>query len=59
MRKTSIHWVLLGALALMPTAVLAQETAQPKTDVTLKLTEKSRAKAPAAKKEEPKKEEPK
>ena len=31
MRKTSIHWILLGVLGLAPTALLAQQTARPKT----------------------------
>ncbi len=57
--RTSVHWILLGALSLVPTAALAQQAAQPKTDVALKLAEKSHAKTPAAKKEEVKKEEEK
>ena len=32
MRKTSVHWILLAALALAPTAVLAQQAAQAKTE---------------------------
>src|SRR6266700_440189 len=31
MRKNSIHWILLGVLALAPAAVVAQQAAQPKT----------------------------
>ena len=58
MRKTNVHWILLG-LALAPAGVLAQQTAQPKAEISLKLAEKSRAKAPVAKKEEAKKEEEK
>ncbi len=55
MRKTSVHWILLGVLALMPAAVLAQQAAQPKTDGAQGQTEKSHAKAQEAKKEEAKK----
>jgi hypothetical protein len=54
MTKTSIHWILLGVLALAPEAVLAQQTAQPKTGAAQRQTEK-----PQAKKEEPKKEDEK
>ena len=55
MRKTSVHWVLLGVLALMPSAVLAQQAAQPKTKAAPGQTEKTQAKTEEAKKEEPKK----
>ena len=47
MRKTSVHWILLGVLALAPAAVLAQQAAQPKTEAAQGHTEK-----PQAKKEE-------
>jgi hypothetical protein len=56
MRKTSVHWILLGVLALMPAAVLAQQAAQPKTKATQGQTEKPQPKR-EAKKEEAKKEE--
>jgi len=55
MRKNSVHWILLGVLALAPTAALAQQAAQPKTEVALRLAEKSHAKTPVANKEEEKK----
>src|SRR6266446_6971582 len=44
MRKTSVHWVLLGVLALMPSAVLAQQAAQPKTKAAQGQTEKPQPK---------------
>ena len=59
MKKTIIHWISLGVLALTPTAVLAQQAPQPKTVAARARTEKSHAKTQEAKKEEPKKEEPK
>jgi hypothetical protein len=52
MRKTSVHWILLGVLALLPTAVLAQQAAQPKTEAAQGQTEKPQAKTEEAKKEE-------
>ena len=52
MRKTIIHWILLGVLAFMPAAVLAQQAAQPKTEAARGQTEKSHAKTQEAKKEE-------
>ena len=55
MRKTSIHWILLGVLAFAPTGVLAQQAAQPKTEAAQGQTEKSHAKTQEAKKEEAKK----
>jgi hypothetical protein len=59
MRKTSVHWILLGVLGLAPTAVLAQQAGQPKTRAAQGQTEKLQAKTEGAKKEEPKKDEPK
>ena len=59
MRKASVHWILLAVLGLVPTAVLGQQAAQPKTEVSLRLAEKSHAKAPVAKEEGAKKEEEK
>src|SRR5258707_14239111 len=56
MRKTSVHWVLLGVLALMPSAVLAQQAAQPKTKAAQGKTENPQPKREEAKKEEAKKE---
>ena len=52
MRKTSVHWILLAALALAPAAVLAQQAAQPKTEAAQGQTEKPQAKTEEAKKEE-------
>ena len=54
MRKTSVYWILIGVLALAPTAVLAQKAAQPKTEAAQGQTEKSQAKTQEAKKEEAK-----
>jgi hypothetical protein len=55
MRKTSIHWILLAVLSLAPTALLAQQTAQPKTKAAQGQTEKSHAKTQEAQKDEAKK----
>jgi hypothetical protein len=55
MRKTSIHWILLGVLGLAPTAALAQQAAQPKTKAAQGQTEKSHAKTQEAQKDEAKK----
>src|SRR5260370_34740933 len=55
MRKNSIHWILLGVLALAPAAVVAQQAAQPKTKAAPGQTAKTQAKTEEAKKEEPKK----
>ena len=55
MRKTRVHWILAGVLALAPTAVLAQQAAQPKTEAARGQTEKSLAKTQEPKKEEEKK----
>jgi hypothetical protein len=57
MRKTSVHWIFLGVLALMPAAVLAQQAAQPNTKPAQGKTEKPQPKREEAKKEETKKEE--
>ena len=54
MRKR-VHWVLVGVLALAPTAALAQQTAPPKTEAARGQTEKSHAKTQEPKKEEEKK----
>jgi hypothetical protein len=59
MRKTIIHWILLGVLGLAPAAVLAQQAAQPKTKAARSQTAKSQAKTPEPKKEDAKKEEAK
>jgi hypothetical protein len=56
MRKTSVHWILFGVLALMPAAVLAQQAAQPKTKAAQGKTEKPQPKRAEAKKEEAKEE---
>jgi len=55
MRKTRVHWILVGVLALAPTAVLAQQAAQPKTEAARGQIEKSHAKTQEPKKEEEKK----
>jgi hypothetical protein len=55
MKKTSVHWILLGVLALAPAAALAQQAAQPKTEAAQGKTEKPQAKTQEAKKEEAKK----
>jgi len=55
MRKTSVHWILLGVLALAPAAVLAQQATQPKKEAAQGQTEKPQAKTQVANKEEPKK----
>ena len=52
MRKNSVHWILLAVLALAPAAVLAQQAAQPKTEVAQGQTENPQAKTEEAKKEE-------
>src|SRR6266571_4563098 len=44
MKKNSIHWILLGVLALAPAAVVAQQAAQPKTKAAPGQTEKTQAK---------------
>ena len=44
MRKTSVHWILLGVLGLAPAAVPAQQAAQPKTKAAQGQTEKPQAK---------------
>jgi hypothetical protein len=59
MRKTSIHWILLGFLALAPALVLAQQAAQPKTEAAQAHTAKPLAKTEEAKKEDTKKEDAK
>ena len=59
MRKTSVHWILLGVLGLAPAAVLAQQAAQPKTKAAQAQNVKPQAKTEEAKKEEPKKDEAK
>src|SRR5215471_14891995 len=54
MKKTTIHWILLGVLALAPEAVRAQQAAQPKTEAAQRQTERPQAKKEDAKKEEAK-----
>src|SRR6266436_4251452 len=54
MRKTSVHWIFLGVLALMPAALFAQQAAQPKTKAARGQTAKPLAKTEEAKKEEAK-----
>ena len=60
MRKTSVRWMLLAVLALAPTAVLAQQTAQGQSEKPPAKTEASKSsdqKQPDNPKEETKKEE--
>jgi hypothetical protein len=52
MRKTSVHWILLAVLALAPTAVLAQQVAQPKAEAAQGQAEKPQANTEEAKTEE-------
>src|SRR5260370_37382963 len=59
MRKTIIHWILLGVLGLAPAAVLAQQAAQPKTKAARGQAAKSQAKTAEPKKEDAKKEDAK
>ena len=59
MTKTSMHWILLGVLALAPEAVLAQQAVKPKSEATKGQTEKPQAKKEETKKEEAKKEDEK
>jgi hypothetical protein len=47
-----VHWILLSVLALTPTAVLAQQTAQPKTEAAQVQTEKPQVTTEDLKKEE-------
>lgn len=56
MRKTIIHWILLGVLGLAPAAVLAQQAAQPKAKAARGQAAKSQAKTAEPKKEDAKKE---
>src|SRR5438132_12799071 len=51
MTKTSLHWILLGVLALSPASVLAQQAAQPKREAAQGQTEKEEAKKEEAKKQ--------
>ena len=55
MKKASLHWILLGSLALDPAAILAQQAAKPKTEAAQGQTEKPVAKTEETKKEEAKK----
>ena len=48
----SVIWILLGVLAPVPTAVLAQQAAQPKTEAAQGQTETPQAKTEEAKPEE-------
>ena len=50
-RSTAYHWILLAVLAFAPTAVLAQQAAQPKTETAQGQTEKPQAKTEEAKEE--------
>ena len=59
MTKTGMHWILLGVLALVPEAVLAQQVAQPTTEAAKGQTEKPQAKKQETKKEGVKKEDEK
>ena len=59
MRKTIIHWILLGALGLAPAAVLAQQAGQPKTKAARGQAAKPQAKTAEPKKDDAKNEEAK
>ena len=59
MRKTIIHWILLGVLSLAPAAVLAQQAAQPKTKAPRGQAVKPQAKTENPKTDEANKEEAK
>ncbi len=59
MTKTGMHWILLGVLALVPEAVLAQQAAQPTTEAAKGQTEKPQGKKQETKKEGVKKEDEK
>ena len=59
MTKTGMHWILLGVLALVPEAVLAQQVAQPTTEAAKGQTEKPQAKKQETKKKDVKKEDEK
>lgn len=59
MRKTIIHWILLGVLGLAPAAVLAQQAAQPKTKAVRGQAAKPPAKTAEPKKDDEKKDEAK
>src|SRR6266852_1340960 len=52
MRKTSVHWIFLGVLALMPAALFAQQAAQPKTKAGQGKTEKPQPKREEARNNE-------
>src|SRR5258705_5812946 len=52
MEAMIVHWILLAVLVFAPTAVLAQQAAQPKTEAAQGQTEKPQAKTEEAKKEE-------
>src|SRR5690349_247053 len=54
MRKTTVHWIFIGVIALPPADLLAQQAAQTKTVAARERSEKSHAKTREAKKEEPK-----
>jgi hypothetical protein len=51
MTKTSLHWILLGVLALSPANVLAQQAAQPKREASQGQTEKPQVKKEEAEKQ--------
>ena len=59
MKKNSVHWIFLAVLALMPTAALAQQAAQPKKQAAQGQTEKSQPKMQEAKMREAKTQEAK
>ncbi len=59
MKKTIIHWILLGVLSLAPAAVLAQQSAQPKTKAPRGQAVKPQAKTENPKTDEANKEEAK
>ena len=59
MKKNSVHWILLGVLAWMPTGALAQQAAQPKKQAAHRQTEKSQAKTQEVRTQEAKTEDAK
>ena len=48
MTKTSLHWILLGVLALLPASVLARQATRPKREAAQGQTEKPQAKKEGA-----------
>jgi hypothetical protein len=51
MTKTSLHWILLGVLALVPASVLARQATRPKREAAQGQTEKPQVKKEEAEKQ--------